>query len=158
MYIDSKALYPHTLLTHQAGGAHFFTVQSGFIACDLMVILLPAIASFSIPWCPVVKLQVLGSSTKPTGLHLNHCYNLSYQIIMGGWDCLPFPWCICVCMCGRMCTWRVAKQVYILRACRLGLMCLDSSHLFSYLPAVENVFFLCCFAGFSLSNFLLKLV
>lgn len=57
MYIGSKALHPHTstLLTHQAVGARSFRVQSGFIACDLMVILLAAIASFPIPWCPLVK-------------------------------------------------------------------------------------------------------
>lgn len=57
LYIGSKAHHPHTntQLTHQAVGARSFTVQSGFIACDLMVILLAAIASFPIPWCPVVK-------------------------------------------------------------------------------------------------------
>lgn len=55
--ISNCSLHPHTYtaLTHQAVGARSFTVQSGFIACDLMVILLAAIASFPIPWCPVVK-------------------------------------------------------------------------------------------------------
>lgn len=49
-----------------------------------------------------------------------------------GWMRLPFfPWCG-VCMCGQVCTGRVAKQVYIPWARRLGLMCLYSSHLFSF--------------------------
>lgn len=57
MYVGSKALHLHTYthLTHQAVSARSFKVQSGFIACDLMVILLAAIASFPFPWCPLVK-------------------------------------------------------------------------------------------------------
>lgn len=59
LYVCSSVLHTctHTFahLTHQAVGARSFTVQSGFIACDLMVILLAAIASFPIPWCPLVK-------------------------------------------------------------------------------------------------------
>lgn len=66
---------------------------------------------------------------------------------------LPFfPWCG-VCMCGQVCTWRLAKQVYIPWARRLGLMCLYSSHLFSFFLTWEMVVFLCCFAGFALQNF-----
>lgn len=49
---------------------------------------------------------------------------------MGGWDCLSF---LAVWMCGGVCTFRIAKQVYTLWARRLGLMWLYSTHLFQYL-------------------------
>lgn len=43
------------VLTHKAVGACSFTVESGFTAYDLMVVLLATIASFSILWCSLVK-------------------------------------------------------------------------------------------------------
>lgn len=49
---------------------------------------------------------------------------------MGGWDCLSF---LAVWMCGGVCTFRIAKQVYTPWARRLGLMWLYSEHLFQYL-------------------------
>lgn len=57
MHTSGQALHSHAYmqLTHETVGRRTFTVQSGFIACDLMVILLAAIASFPIPWCPLVK-------------------------------------------------------------------------------------------------------
>lgn len=47
-----------------------------------------------------------------------------------------------------MCTWQVAKEVYIPWACRLGLMCLYSSYLLSYLLTEDMMALLYCFLLF----------
>lgn len=62
---------------------------------------------------------------------------------MGGWDCLSF---LAVWMCGGVCTFRIAKQVYTPWARRLGLMWLYSEHLFQYLLN-DKMFssIVCCF-------------
>lgn len=90
---NSVCAHSH-MLTRSAVGACSFTVQSGFIAYDLMVILLAAIASVSILWWSSGKITCSGliQKTHRTTLESLLQFELSHH---NGRMRLPFfPCCV----------------------------------------------------------------
>ena len=99
---NGNSTYIHTR-TQPTDQADFFTIQSGFIACDLMVILLAAIASFPITMVPSGEItgSELIQKTHRTTLESLLQFELSNH---NGRVRLPFfALCVCVYFWGNVC-------------------------------------------------------